>query len=290
MRTEVTGADGVRIGAIVVDATGAVGAVDAANADGGGADTPPVIVFVHGWAQSAEAWRLQLSDPRLAGEFRMVAMDLRGHGRSDVPDDGYDDPRVWAEDLAAVLDLAGRPAVVVGWSYGGLVVTDYLRVHGSAGLAGVVYAGAITELGRDRPGGAVGPAMRHALPDALSADDEVARPAIRRLCGGMTAGTGGEEFVDGILAVPPHVRAGLFRRDIGSADVLEALDVPALVLHGERDAVVDITAAEYAVGKIPGARRRWVPGVGHLPFAEDARTFGEELAAFARDAYRKVNR
>ncbi|MBB3662323.1 pimeloyl-ACP methyl ester carboxylesterase [Prauserella sediminis] len=284
MRTEVTGADGVRIGAIVDGA--AADTAGAAGADGG----PPVIVFVHGWAQSADAWQLQLSDPRLAGEFRMVAMDLRGHGRSDVPDDGYDDPRVWADDLAAVLDLAGRPAVVVGWSYGGLVITDYLRVHGTAGLAGIVYAGAITELGRGHPGGAVGWAMREALPDALSADVDLARPAVQRLCGGMTAGSDGESLVDGILAVPPHVRAGLFRRDIGSADVLEAVDVPALVLHGERDAVVDITAAEYAAGKIPGARRRWLPGVGHLPFAEDAQTFGEELVAFARDAYRKVNR
>ncbi|GAA1206117.1 alpha/beta fold hydrolase [Prauserella alba] len=281
MRTEVTGAGGVRIGAIVEGAAGA---------EGESGDGPPVIVFVHGWAQSADAWQLQLADPRLAGEFRLVAMDLRGHGRSDVPEDGYDDPRAWADDLAAVLHLAGRPAVVVGWSYGGLVITDYLRVHGTAGLAGVVYAGAITELGRDHPGGAVGPAMRAALPDALSADVDVARPAVQRLCGGMTAGSGGESFVDDILAVPAHVRGGLFRRDVGSADVLEAVDVPALVLHGERDAVVDITAAEYAAGKIPGACRRWLPGVGHLPFAEDAQTFGEELVAFARDAYRKVNR
>lgn len=290
MRTEVTGADGVRIGAIV---EGAAGETRAAGETGSAGDTghgPPVIVFVHGWAQSAEAWRLQFADPRLAGEFRLVAMDLRGHGRSDVPGDGYDDSRAWADDLAAVLELAGRPAVVVGWSYGGLVITDYLRVHGTAGLAGIVYAGAITELGRDHPGGAVGWAMREALPDALSADDDVARPAVQRLCGGMTVGSGGELLVEGILAVPAHVRAGLFRRDIGSADVLEGVDVPALVLHGERDAVVDITAAEYAAGKIPGARERWMPGVGHLPFVEDARTFGEELAAFARDAYRKVNR
>lgn len=278
MRTEVTGADGVRIGVIVE------GSESAAGAD------PPVIVFVHGWAQSADAWALQLADQRLAGEFRLVAMDLRGHGRSDVPDDGYDDPRVWADDLAAVLELAGTPAVVVGWSYGGLVVTDYLRVYGTAGIAGVVYAGALTELGRDRPGGIIGKAMRAALPDALSGDVDVAGPAIRRLCGGMTAGAGGEDLVDGILAVPAHVRAGLFRRDIGSAEVLKAVDVPALVLHGERDAVADITAAEYTAGKIPGASARWLPGVGHLPFAEEAEVFGEELVAFTRDAYRRVNR
>ncbi|OLT48792.1 alpha/beta hydrolase [Saccharomonospora sp. CUA-673] len=286
MRTEVRGADGVRIGVRVAGvgaAGGGAGQVD-------GPDRTPVVVFVHGWAQSADAWQLQLSDPRLTTDFRLVAMDLRGHGRSEVPADGYGDSRVWADDLAAVLEFAGRPAVVVGWSYGGLVVTDYVRVHGTAGLAGIVYAGAITELGPDLPGGAVGPAMREALPDALSNDVDVARPAVRRLCGGMTADSGGESLVDGILAVPAHVRAGLFRRSVSSADVLNGIDVPTLIVHGDRDAVVDITAAEYAAGKIQGARTRWLPGVGHLPFAEEYDVFGEELATFTRDAYREVNR
>jgi pimeloyl-ACP methyl ester carboxylesterase len=78
-------------------------------------------------------------------------MDLRGHGGSEVSADGYDDPGVWAADLAAVLELAGRPAVLVGSSYGGLVITDYLRAHGQAGVAGLVLAGASPRSAPDIP-------------------------------------------------------------------------------------------------------------------------------------------
>src|SRR5919198_1833020 len=98
------GADGVRI---------AVRAV--------GDPQEPPIVFVHGWASSSRAWSDQLTDLDLAARHRLIALDLRGHGVSDVPVSGYDRASAWADDLAAVLAYAGRPAILVGWSYGGLV-------------------------------------------------------------------------------------------------------------------------------------------------------------------------
>uniref|UniRef100_UPI000365B72C alpha/beta fold hydrolase n=1 Tax=Saccharomonospora saliphila TaxID=369829 RepID=UPI000365B72C len=91
------------------------------------------------------------------------------------------------------------------------------------------------------------------------------------------------------LAAPPAVRAALFRREVDSADVLAAVDVPTLVLHGEADAVVDLTAGEYTAGKIPGALTRWWPGVGHLPFVESAREFDTTLLRFAERAVAAVD-
>ncbi|WP_024876470.1 alpha/beta fold hydrolase [Saccharomonospora piscinae] len=274
MRVEVVGASGVRLGVRL-----------------GGREDAPALVFVHGWAQSARAWQAQFDDPALCEHFRLIAVDLRGHGTSRIPDGahgGFDDPAVWAADLAAVLDLAGPGAVLVGWSYGGLVITDYLRTHGTHGLAGLAFVGAITEIGRGRPGGRVGPAMARALPGALSDDLDVALPALITLAEGMTAkpvpGAVAQGLLGASLSVPPSVRAALFRRDVDSADVLAALDVPTLVVHGTDDAVVDVTAGEYAAGKIPGALARWLPGVGHVPFVESAREFGTALGRFAGQA------
>ncbi|RBM21220.1 alpha/beta hydrolase [Prauserella sp. PE36] len=268
MRTEVVGASGVRIGVRVE-----------------GNESAPAILFVHGWAQSASAWDLQFADPELRRRFRLVAMDLRGHGSSDVPHGGFDDPATWAGDLASVLRFAGEPAVVVGWSYGGLVITDYLRVHGTRGLSGIVLVGAITEIGRNHPGGLVGPAMRAALPAALSDDLAVALPALTAFSEGMAArevpGPLAQALLGTALAVPPAVRGALFRRDVDSADVLSSVDVPTLVVHGTDDAVVDPRAGEYAAGKIPGADSRSFHGVGHLPFVEAAEEFNTSLLSFA---------
>lgn len=262
-----TGADGTRL------------AVRAAGDPQG-----PPIVFVHGWAASSRAWAGQLSDPSLAA-YRLVAVDLRGHGASGAPADGYDSSATWAGDIAAVLEYAGRPAVLAGWSYGGLVVTDYLREHGTEGVAGVVLAGALTEVGRDRPGGAVGSAWDGLMRPALSEDPDEAIPALTTLAKGMTAaplpGADVQRYVADMLLVPPRVRKALFRRDVGSADVLAAIDVPVLVAHGTADTVVAPSSAEYAAGKISTAIVRWFGEVGHMPFVERRAEFNAALVEFA---------
>ncbi|MEV6642087.1 alpha/beta hydrolase [Amycolatopsis sp. NPDC051371] len=270
MRTEVVGYGGTRLGLRVE-----------------GAENSRPIVFVHGWAQSAGCWAAQLADPALTERFRLVAMDLRGHGASDVPASGYDDPVAWADDLAAVLDFAGPDAIVVAWSYGGLVLTDHIRVHGTARLRGIVLVGAITEIGRDRAGGRVGPLMREHMRAMLSDDPDIAVPALtafsRDMAGGPVPGAQVQALLGASLSVPPSVRAALFRRDIGSDEVLVRVDKPTLVVHGSHDQVIDPAAAEHSIGKIPGATGRWFLDGGHAPFAESADEFDAVLRQFAEE-------
>src|SRR5437763_3523427 len=74
----------------------------------------PAVLLVHGWAQSARVWTRQLDGP-LAERYRVIAVDLRGHGDSAAPAEGYESPAVWAQDVRALLDYAGAPALLVGW-------------------------------------------------------------------------------------------------------------------------------------------------------------------------------
>src|SRR5882724_4028046 len=96
-------------------------------------DAPPIL-FVHGWSQHHLAWRHQF-ESALADEFRLVAVDLRGHGMSEAPTtvEAYTDGDLWAADIAAVIEQRElvRP-VLVSWSFGGFVISDYLRLHGDA--------------------------------------------------------------------------------------------------------------------------------------------------------------
>ncbi|CCH35336.1 alpha/beta hydrolase [Actinosynnema sp. NPDC047251] len=239
----------------------------------------PAVVLVHGWAQSGEVW-----PP--AESFHAYAPDLRGHGESDVLADGYRDSATWAGDLRTVLDHTG-PAVLVGWSYGGLVLTDYLRHHGTAAVRGLVLVGAITGIGPDRPGGATGRVMREALPDALSDDPEVAVPALLRFCAAQTPGAvpgvDVQRMLGTALRVPARVRRELFRRDVDGSEVLKAVDRPTLVVHGTADEVVHPAAAEHAAATVPGAEMRWYEAVGHLPFRERPERFAADLAAFVAE-------
>src|SRR5215471_9572860 len=75
------------------------------------------ILFIHGFSQSWLAWRRQLSSD-LANDYRLIAMDLRGHGQSDKPRDAMAIVPKWADDVAAVIrDLHLEQPVLCGWSY-----------------------------------------------------------------------------------------------------------------------------------------------------------------------------
>src|SRR5579871_2345160 len=95
----------------------------------------PGIIFVHGFSQSSLSWIKQVTDADLAKEFHMVTYDLRGHGNSDKPlePERYKDSKAWGDELQAVMDATGlkRP-VLVGWSYGGRIIADYLRTYKTA--------------------------------------------------------------------------------------------------------------------------------------------------------------
>ena len=139
------------------------------------------MLFVHGFSQCRLAWDRQLRSD-LGRELRLVAMDLRGHGLSEKPRDDYGDPSVWAADIPAVVtDLALERPILCGWSYGGVVVADYLRSHGEGAVGGVVLVGAISRLGEPvLP--FLGGDFVATLPGLFSTDVETSTAACRRSC------------------------------------------------------------------------------------------------------------
>src|SRR6202166_3532760 len=104
----------------------------------------PEILFIHGFSQSHLSWMRQVEGD-LAKEFRIVTYDLRGHGNSDKPLDParYRDSKAWGDEVQAVIDTAGlkRP-VLVGWSYAGRVISDYVATHGGSGISGIDFVDA----------------------------------------------------------------------------------------------------------------------------------------------------
>ena len=85
------------------------------------------ILLIHGWSQSLLCWTKQY-EGELQDQFRLVAVDLRGHGMSEMPLEAeqYVDSDKWADDVAAIIDqLTLDKPILVGWSYGGFVISDY---------------------------------------------------------------------------------------------------------------------------------------------------------------------
>ena len=74
------------------------------------------ILFIHGASQCWLQWNRQMNSS-LAEEHRLVALDMRGHGLSDKPHDGYNDAKLWADDVNAVIQTLNLDhPVLSGWS------------------------------------------------------------------------------------------------------------------------------------------------------------------------------
>lgn len=246
----------------------------------------PAIVLIHGWSQSLDAWD-RLYEGELVRRFRLVAYDLRGHGRSDAPRgaEHYGPGRLWAADLAAVIERCcgpEQPVVLAAWSYGGFIVSDHLRHNGAERLAGIAFIGASVNLDEHQVPDHLAPEFLPLAERASSTDPAEAEAAIREfvaLCPALPLEPAVHEAVVATnLATRPDVRAALGNRTVHSDDLLAALDVPVLVIQGAADPIVLPATAPSIAAACPTAEVISYDGVGHLPMLEAPDRLTADLA------------
>lgn len=248
----------------------------------------PAVLFIHGWSQSHLSWVRQF-DSDLAQTHHIVTIDIRGHGMSGKPLEleAYADSKLWADDVDAVIKgLALSQPVLAGWSYGGLVMCDYLRVYGESAIAGINFVGAATVLNESAFGTLIGPGFLDHFANASSPDMPTNIEAMKQFLHACFEIEPGRADFETALAynmlVPPQVRGNLGARDLDNTDILAAMTKPVLVTHGRADRVVLPAAGKYIGTHCPTATTSWYDGVGHAPFLEDAPRYNRELAAFIR--------
>ena len=243
----------------------------------------PAIVLIHGFGANHLTWDAQFRG-KLAQDFRVVSYDLRGHGASDRPMQAaqYTDGALWADDLDAVIRAKqlDRP-ILVGWSYGGFVIADYIRKYGDANLGGVVFVGAITRNGTAEAAGQLTEKVLGIFGDVLGSDTRKSLEATReltRMFDDPLEGKAWEIAFGSTMMVPPDVRQAMFSRLLENDDVLAGIGVPTLVMHGARDRIVRVRSSEHIATTVPGATLLVYAGVGHAPHLTAAARFERDLA------------
>lgn len=247
----------------------------------------PAIVFIHGLLGSRLDWERQLASPALQG-YRMITYDLRGHGLSGKPDDAqaYRDGQRYADDLAAVLKATGvRRPLLVGWSLGGVVVSNYLATHGDAGIAGAMYVDGVIELD---------PAQITPHPDVYAglASDDLgthldAERAFLRLCFHAQPDSATvERLLSNAAMASWTMTKATPSMTVAAATGLPRAHVPVLLLYGAKDALV-MPAPTIARARAlnPRVTVKLYDESGHAPFLEEAPRFNTDLAAFARGVF-----
>ncbi len=248
------------------------------------------IIFLHGWSQHHLAFAQQYEGP-LAEEFDLIGLDLRGHGASDAPAGAqhYGDGALWADDLHGVIEQLGLASpIIVAWSYGGLILADYLRKYGDAALGGVNFVGAALVIGKDYIGPYTGETFVKHASKGMSKDpvkalygmiDFVHACAVKPVPQATI-----ERFIAFNMLVRPDVRRAMSAREADYRPVLAGLSKPALFTHGSADTVIMPQMTSEAAEIAPNADISWFEGAGHMPFIEAQERFDTELAAFAAKA------
>jgi non-heme chloroperoxidase len=246
------------------------------------------ILFIHGWSQNHLCWMKQYGSS-LAEEFRVVALDLRGHGMSEGPLElaQYADGDIWADDMAAVIEELNLDDVtLVGWSYGGFVICDYVRRYGQDRIAGINFVAGAVVFGEKAFSTLIGPAFLDHAPLACGDDVPTTIAAIRGLLQACLVAPVGREVFETAIAfnmlVHPQVRGFLLQRELDFGSILASMEIPVLVTHGRADTAVLPEMAEYILARCRTARASWYDGVGHAPFLEAPDRFNRELCDFVR--------
>jgi non-heme chloroperoxidase len=239
------------------------------------------VLLIHGFSQSHLSWSRQF-DSELAKSFRLITYDIRGHGGSEKPLDAahYRDHKRWAGELNAVIEGAKlkRP-ILVGWSYGGRIVVEYLMEYGDKNIAGINFVGAFTKVVPELLGPAT-PAVMKMVSENLAENIENTRSFLQFSTAKALPPDELEMMLAYNMVVPPKVRRHLLHRPAAYEATLRKITVPVLVTHGMEDRVALVTMARYTVSVVANAQLSLYDRVGHMPFWEEAPRFNRELAEF----------
>ena len=224
--------------------------------------------------------------PALAGQCQVIVYDPRGVGDSDVPAGPYPMARLAADCVAVASSLGVASFQLFGASMGGL----------TAQHVAVLHPGSVTRLLL----AATGPGRHAAVaaaPEATAAllgrGARTPAEAYRMACTVLYSERFQRErpeFIDAEVAhraahpVTGRAFTAQFRatRDADIGDGLGEISAPTLVLHGTADVLVPLANAETLTKLIPGARRYWFDGRGHLFFHEDPDHATQVMLSFLR--------
>ncbi|MFB6133627.1 MAG: alpha/beta fold hydrolase [Halanaeroarchaeum sp.] len=238
-------------------------------------DGGPSIVFAHGSGGTHAVWKAQLA--RLSDRYRIVALDLSGHGDStDFAAEEWPAAREgYVEDLLAVAN-AESADVLVGNSLGGAVVQQaLLDADPRARAAVLVGSGAKLTVLED-------------LRDLLANDFE---RAVEFLHGDDMLFHDPDEELEALaredmLAVGRRVteRDFLASHTFDERDRIERIEVPTLAITGEHDRLTPPAYHEYLAEHVPQGEWQTLPDAAHLSMLEAPAAFNDALAGFIRRA------
>lgn len=241
------------------------------------------VVLVHGWSCNRNSYMAQVS--ALCQEYRFISIDLRGHGLSDKPANGYafDDH---CKDIKNVMEaLAVDNATLVGWSTGGGICTKYaetIKDHiVQLGLIGPTAPRFVSD--EDRYPHGIPLAAVEAVIEGEKNDQPANRRFVMEKCFHKRFS---RELIDWMwinsMQCPAYVGIQLMEALIAEdlIDQLDQISVPTKIFQGRYDEFCPAEGAFFMADRIKDAEVEMFESLGHAPHIEDPNIFNQSFAKF----------
>lgn len=252
------------------------------------------LVLIHGITLQAAVWSPQLHG--LADRYRVLALDVRGHGRSRAGHDGFG-RKVAARDVATVLDHFDlRRAIVVGHSMGGMILMEFAGDFPDLleeRVAGLVFMDTAAYQLLPKPALPVAQALGRRVkgryergrpvPQRQMGEDDLSWVTARLAFGEQPSRVAVDQVRRFLEEVPQSTSlpSGIDLLDHDAREALAATKTPSLVLVGSRDLLTPVFAARRIARFLPYARLEVLPGAGHQLMQERPREVAALLDEFA---------
>ncbi len=245
------------------------------------------VILVHGWTMHRRVWGDFARE--LAQSFRVIAVDLRGHGDARHMQGPYTFDTL-AQDIVKLISALRLGAVtLVGWSMGASVVLKVIEMSKARIEACVLMSGNPSLVSR--------PDYSAGLPDV--AVKRLYRRIAKRYPAGLAAfydllwsrsekdqaGSAERAGIGSMTSAPPKQAALELLQILQKEDVrtcLDSCDMPALIVHGDSDRICVPEAAEYMNRRLGASRVCMLKDTGHVPFFTKKNEVLEALRMFLR--------
>jgi len=232
------------------------------------------IVLVPGWTMPA--WIFQAQIQEFSRRYRVIAMDPRGQGDSEVANTGYDQNRRGQDIADLIAKLGSRPVLLAGWSLGVLDALAYVHQYGDSRLAGLILID--NSIGEDPP------PVPSRLPS--SRGPRIAREVqMRNFVRGMFRSSPGEDYLarltETALRTPPEAAAQLLSYGVPRSywrDAVWSLQKPVLYVVRPRFAAQASNLEQHQ----PLAETTLFESAGHALFVDEPGRFNAVVQDFIR--------
>jgi pimeloyl-ACP methyl ester carboxylesterase len=233
---------------------------------------PKTVILVHGWTCDDTTWDAQV--PALSKQYRVLTLDLPGHGKSGSPKDGLFSMELFARAVEAVRNEAkAEKVVLVGHSMGTPVVVQYARMFPDH-TAALVFVDGLVRIGT---GAASAPnPQQFAGSDGRKARENM----IRGMFSASTTPAMQSHILNMMLGAPEATAVGAMKATWGFPSPKdEVIKVPVLGLYADHSRLADL---DFMKTTYPKLQYIEIPGTGHFLMMEKPDEFNRHVLAFLK--------